>query len=239
MHRKEDHRLELPSSLPAGFTELCKQLSRSAALGMVSSYLMHDIRNKLAVISGYTQILLLKGEQFKWGDISGRLELIMESVEKILSTLDNIGSFAQREKGLKCEIEPDKSFAFILASQQRKLESAGIKINNNTTASNRTLLVDASLFDYMLIKMLETFIPDEYGECELNLSSADVENSWQLHIRLTETDDDGKQCSGFLNRARDLSLVAALLAVESMQGELVLDEGPDDYGFTLTIPYGE
>ncbi len=239
MNDKTERRLKVPSSLPVGFDEFCRQSSRLAALGMVSSYLMHDIRNKLAVISGHTQIIQLKGEKLTLEDLSRRLALIMDSIGKILDSFDNVGSFAQRAAGVKSDITPEKSLEFVLSSQRRRLEDAGIRITDNTSDSGRTFSVDPSLLDYVFLKMIETFLPQERYKGELLLSSTGMKNAWKLNMYLIDEEDGKGLYSGFLNRAGDFGLVAALLAVETMQGELVLRTGPEDYGFRLTIPWGE
>jgi len=137
------------------------------------------------------------------------------------------------------KIKPEKSLDFLLLTKKRKFENAGIRITKNYSTSDRTLWLDASLFDYVVLKMLEIFITANLSSGELILTTTETDNLWKLNMSLTDVIKEEKSFISFRNRDKNFNFISVFLAIEAIHGELFISEGSDDYGFTITIPRSE
>ncbi len=237
MNNVNERRLEAPAKLPSGMEKFCRSYSRLVALGLVSGYVMHDIRNALAVVSGHAQIIQIKGEKVSHEDVIRRMEQIIEQVERILTTINRVGSFTSRAKGNMADVAPDISLENSVHAMERRLENAGLKIIKKWTEASRTLWCDASLFDFVLLQLLECCIPDKRTNGELLISTSSSETGWELKLNLWSKADDDGLFSGFLKKAEGFDLVAVLLSLKPMKGKLFLLSGPDHYGLRLFVPW--
>ncbi len=87
--------------------KLCLTFGRLAALGLLSSAIMHDIRNALTVLSGNVQILLMKGDRADRIEIMQRLERAMAQIERIENQIGRADSFSRRTVGGVREFLPE------------------------------------------------------------------------------------------------------------------------------------
>jgi len=229
--------LEVPSSLPTGFKKFSLKFSRLAALGMVSSYLMHEFRNSLAVVSGHAQIIQVRDGKVSSEDLVNRMDEVMIQIDRILDIFEGVGSFASRAVGEKVDVHPDSTLENALLSMRRQLESRGLKISSKTSGGDLKFWCDASLFDYIILQLLDVCIPEKRIEGKLVIKTTSDDRYWQLKLNLNESGGDGHLFSGFIKRASGFELTAALIAVESMGGELYLRSDTQDYGFRLVLPW--
>jgi len=232
-----EKQLKLPSGLPHGLDVFCRDFARLAALGLISGYVMHDIRNALAVVSGHAQIIQIKGKRITHEDIARRMEQIIEQVERILTTINRVGSFTSRAKGDMAEVMPDNALINAVRALERRLENAGLKVVEECSFAERMIWCDASLFDFTLLQLLESCIPDRRCEGELKLKTSGGDRGWELRLNFRSTGDSDDLYSGFLKRAEGFGLVTVLLSLEPVKGELYLLSDPVDFGFRLFVPW--
>ena len=237
MNNINERRLEVPARLPAGLEKFCRSHCRLVALGLVSGHVMHDIRNALAVVSGHAQIIQIKGDKVSHEDVIRRMEQIIEQVERILTTINQVGSFTSRASGNMADVAPDESLENAVQALERRLENAGLKVLKKWMEAPRTLRCDASLFDFVLLQLLECCIPDKRSDGELSILTSSGETGWELKLNLSSKADDDGLFSGFLKITEGFDLVAVLLSLKPMKAKLFLLSGPDHYGFRLLVPW--
>ncbi|MDP8240889.1 MAG: hypothetical protein P9X24_17510 [Candidatus Hatepunaea meridiana] len=236
MNENIERRLELPSSLPDGLDGFYKKLARLAALGMSSGFIMHEIRNNLAIISAQSQLVMIKSNTLTPDDLNKRMEQVIDQINQILSTLNQAGSFTSRAKGEVSDICPETALKNAISTLQRRCEDRGIRVVSELNVTDKVISYDASLFDYLLMQLLEVFIPVEKTVAKLHLSASGSDEYWEIEMILKARDDE-YYYSNFINRATGFALSAALMVVEELKAELILLSGPEDYGFKLNIPW--
>ncbi|NQT33682.1 hypothetical protein HQ587_00720 [bacterium] len=237
MSKQVEHRLELPESLPSGLDEFTQKLSRLAALGLISGFIMHEIRNVMAIISGNTQIIQIKGEKLGSQDTTHRLDQILEQIERIQNILNRIGGFTARAQGEIVEVQPDRTVINSISALDRMFENRGLKVTESLRENEKTILCDASLFDFLLLQLLETCIPKERSVGKIEVTSSSKAKKWEMKLILRPEENEEDFYSNFIERVSGFGLTAVLMALKAVKGELFLLSGPDDYGFRLIVPW--
>ncbi len=103
--------------------------------------------------------------------------------------------------------------------------------------NEKTIMCDASLFDFVLLQVLEACIPGERSAGKIEVTSSANAKNWEMKLILRPEENEGDFCSDFLERVSGFGLTAVLMALEAVKGELFLLSGPDDYGFRLIVPW--
>ncbi len=239
MGREAERRITLPEKLPPDLRGFCLRFSRLASLGTVSSAIMHDIRNSLTVISGITQIILLKQGRVPQAEIVRRLEKVMDQVKKIMSSFDRVDSFARRAGGEETELSPDSALDNAIYGMKREIDAAQIDITRPEAGFRGRLRCDVGLFEFVLLELLSSCLAEAAPGGELILAPVERDGWWELEMRLpSETDADAGR-SKLAGRADGFSFVAALLVLEEIGGELYLLSEADAFGWRLRVPIRE
>lgn len=231
-----ERRLELPKSIPSGLDEFTQKFTRLAALGLISGYIMHEIRNALAVVSGNAQIIQIKGEKLSSQDIARRLNQILEQIDRTLNILNRIGGFTARAQGEIVAVQPDQTVANAISALERMFENRGLKVTESLMENEKTILCDASLFDFLLLQLLEACIPEEISVGKIEVTSSSKAKKWEMKLILRPEENEENFISSFIDRVSGFGLTAVLMALKAVKGELFLLSGPDDYGFRLIVP---
>lgn len=226
---------EVLQSLPSGLTELICKLARQASLGMLSNRLMHDFRNKLAVISGNIQIIQIKGTNISPEVLSSRLAIAMRMIEETLILFDDIGSSSDRAAGIVVKISTEKAIKRTLAVYKQKLGTVGIKLNEYVVSSDFSFKGDAGLFDYMLMSLIEMFLYEDRVDGKFKVSSAILKNTWQMSMKLHLRENDNRFRENFRKRINSPEMLMIKAGVEVLKGRLKVLEEPETYGFELEI----
>ena len=237
MNQAGEQRLTIPDEIPPGLKSFCTHFARLVGLGLVSGHIMHDIRNSLAVVSGHAQIIQLKGEKVSGEDIVKRMDQIIDQVDKILDTINQVGSYTARAKGDKSEFSPDNALENAVHGLERRFENAGLHVKLQKSETSKNIWCDGSLCDFVLLQLLETCIPDEHTEGQVTIHVSESESWWEMEILLTEQEDSGRLHSQFMNSCRGFNLVAILITLEQLYGQLYQLTIPNRYGFRLRIPW--
>ena len=129
------------------------ELERTIEMRMALSYMIvHDVRNPLAAISLYMQLLKRKAQlqpdQVKY------LDLALGEAQKMSSFLDDMLMLAKMERGRLSLSHSPLSIDRICASVREKLtplaETQGVRLTMNLAPQSQSLMADVTLFQRML-----------------------------------------------------------------------------------------
>jgi len=227
---------EVLQSLPSGFTELSCKLARLASLGMLSNRLMHDFRNKLAVISGNIQIVQIKGTDVSPDFLTSRLETAMKMITETLKLFDEVGSSKQRAAGIAMEVNTEKAIKRALAALKHQFEQSGIMGNKGEECPDFTFKGDAGLFDYIIMSLMEMFISEDRIEGEFTVSSVILKNTLQMSLSLHLKENDTGFRESFRKRINSLEMAVIEAGVGVLKGKLKILEKSESLCFELEIP---
>ena len=237
MNQAGEQRLTIPDEIPPGLKSFCTHFARLVGLGLVSGHIMHDIRNSLAVVSGHAQIIQLKGEKVSGEDIVKRMDQIIDQVDKILDTINQVGSYTARAKGDKSEFSPDNALENAVHGLERRFENAGLHVKLQKSETSKNIWCDGSLSDFVLLQLLETCIPDKHTGGQVKISTNEDMSWWEAEIIISSQTDTEELRSKLIESSKGFDLVAVLIALEELNGVLYLLTDPEKYGFKLRIPW--
>jgi signal transduction histidine kinase len=203
---------------------------------MLSGWLMHDFRNKLAVISGNIQIIQIKKTDISPDVLASRLAIAMKMIEETLKLFDDIGSFSQRAAGIAMEISTEKAINRTVAILKRQFEQFGIRVKKNGADPDYTFRCDAGLFDYILISLIEMLLPYNRTEGELILSSSLQENEWKMDAHLTIVGNNSTVSEDFRNRIVSMEMNVIQMGIKELNGKLEVSHTDESMGFELRLP---
>ncbi|MCF7811483.1 hypothetical protein K9N50_10900 [bacterium] len=231
---KKDDR-QLTQIQMSDFTEFSNKLARLASLGMLSAWLMHDFRNKLAVISGNIQIIQLKKTDISSEVLSDRLKIAMKMIAETLTLFNDIGNFSQRAAGIEMEVSTEKTINRALAILKRQFEQLGIHVKKNDSDPDCTFTCDVGLLDYVLISLIQILLPRNRTEGELTISSTLHENEWKMLVLMNIKGSNSNMFEEFRNKINDLEMQAIKAGIDELNGKLKVFQTPENIGFELKL----
>lgn len=233
----EERVINVPQSLHEGIRQFSLHFGRLAALGMMSSFVVHEVRNSMAVISGNAQILLLKEDEVNREDLKTRLEMILAQIDRVMEVADKVGSFSGRASGEEILFSPETSLENALTANLKLMMDLDVKVERNEVVSGKSLSGDASVFEFLLMELIRILLENSNGAGELRVVSAEEDSGWRLlltrnSILISENDLDNA-----VDTESNFTVVPALISAERFHAECRLIKTEDETGFGLTVPW--
>lgn len=221
--------------LPSGLEEYCIKLLRTSSLGQMSSVIMHDIRNSLAIISGSAQLIQLKGDNFTEEERSERLEQVLDQVDKIQTTINQVGQFKERAIGVLIDCDPETALSNALLGFSRRSSTKGIKIVHSTASHQLTMKCDVSLLEFVLIDLLAHCVDNASSPGELHIRSYDSDEQWTVDFLFIPQPEDDTDISNE-ELSDDFAVAMTTVAVEQLGGEMFQLQTEEGKGWRIKIP---
>lgn len=227
--------LKTPAALGPEVENYCLTFARLAALGMLSSAIMHDLRNYLTILSGNIQILQMKQGQAEPVELLQRLDKMMGQIERAENAIGRVESFSRRAEGVVREIAPELALdnAILAFEHQQGIKES--RIARDLSPLSKQVACDASLLEFIIIELLKQ--SDTAAEdAQLLVSAADSPTFWECRLEHPSTTDPKAAGKSELSM-NSAGLWVASLAAERMGGELRRFEGDGRAGWRLRIPW--
>jgi signal transduction histidine kinase len=226
----------LPEILPEELKAYWMSITRIAAVGLLSSSIMHEIRNGLSVISGNIQILMMKSGKATPEEVDQYLHRMMTQMERIEQALARVESFSCRTGGVLSKVRPDKAIDNAIFATQRHGDMKGIQIQKQIEATDKTVLCDESLFEFVLMELLFNSFKNGEKDETLKLFSQDDGVNWRFRLECWKT--SGKPQT-YKPRKDDYAMITSILAAEKMGGEMKRLDEQTHGGWTFQMPWAE
>jgi len=210
--------------------EYAVSFSRLASLGLLSSAIMHDVRNALTVLSGNIQILLLKIGRLEPDELRERLERIMPQIERIERIINRVESFSRRAEGATRTFDP-------LSAVRNALYEIGTdnfdgqSLIENLPQLSKRIHCDSSLLEFVIVELMRQALP-RINVGELRIHSSDHHPYWEFRLEWSESVDSGRTTAG-----ADTGLMLCRVAMQRMGGELTPVSEPEMVGWRLLLPW--
>jgi hypothetical protein len=162
--------------------------ARISALGRMSSAMMHDIRNHLTVVSSAVQLIQMKMDFITPTEMNQRLEQVMTQVDRIRQTMDSAGQFSTRADGSKIPLNPDQSLDTVIGTLRRPIDRSGISVNRSRGAVYCKLVIDAGLFEFVLLECMSRLISLSPCPEMLIINSGSAEGFWEVSFHWIGSD---------------------------------------------------
>lgn len=105
-----------------------RNAERLAAIGTMAAYLSHEIKNPLATIKNYVEILFENENVTE--DIRDQLKIIHDTVKRLNKLLTDVLQYARSEELIEVEIEIETIVNNVLESLKRRIKSGNITVKN-------------------------------------------------------------------------------------------------------------
>ncbi|MBM3328037.1 MAG: hypothetical protein FJY67_01005 [Calditrichaeota bacterium] len=129
----------------------------------------HDLRNELAVIAGNAQLLLLRVHKVEPEDLARRLALIMEHVERIEASLDQLYAFRHNGSDAQPSYKPGDMISTALNVVQKAHPECEI-VMDVPTVDLPELGVEPALLLFLLTEFLHLCVREANGKVELSVA---------------------------------------------------------------------
>lgn len=225
-----------PDRIPKSTSNYCLGLSRVAALGHMSSSIMHDIGNALTVISGNSQIIQFKKDNQTIDQVQTRIETILGQLDRIQNMMDRVGSFGSRLVGGSENIDPAYHLNNALFAFSRRCSLAGIECNSNIIEGGSHIFYDPSLFEYIVLEFLSLFIKTPIEGSKLKIDATTKENAYNIEAWLEFKNLKHPIFDLWDDPKLEITLLASMLGLDKCGGEARLFKGSDRVGWRLSIP---
>ncbi len=157
------------------------QAEKMAAIGQTASFLMHEIKNPLVAIGGFTTQLIRKTQ----GKVKKKLEFILEEVKRLDNLLSEVRDFTKPIK-----LEKTKTDINALLKESANLfqdwaKKQNIRIYFNLSPQLPSIFVDPELIKQVFINVIKNAIEamSEGGRVDIKTS---LENSY-IKIEISDT----------------------------------------------------
>ena len=228
-------KLNQVADLLPGIRDYCLRCSRLSALGMMSSLVMHDIRNSLTIIYSLIQLMQLTRGEIDREELDSRLAQMTVQIDHILNFINGVGRFGERSQGKAIIFSPDAALDLDLKALKRDMESAGLKVEYLRSECVREMRCDASLLDYVLLELLTYLLSQHSGSGDLIVQSSELPDAWKVRAHLQYTQDGDPTSEEDNEIANSFILMTVQWALEKLDGALELF--PDRKGWELSFPW--
>ncbi len=105
-----------------------RNAERLAAIGTMAAYLSHEIKNPLATIKNYVEILF--ENETLTSDVKDQLQVIQDTVKRLNKLLTDVLQYARSEELIEVEIEIESIVNNVTESLKRRLKNGNVKVKN-------------------------------------------------------------------------------------------------------------
>ncbi len=167
--------------------ELLKK-EKLSAIGLLTSTIVHDVKNSLGIVSGYSEIIEIKAPQFK-----NYTQKISKEIDQLIFMLQDILDFSKGKK--------DENYKYIIAKsdtvnniikntyQKYKKKAKNINYNLNLTNQNYCIKIDKIRFERILSNIIKNSIEALYSTKNPNI---EINTKLKNNIFEMEIIDNGK-----------------------------------------------
>jgi len=206
--------------------------SRLAALGRMSSSVMHDIRNYLTVISSNVQLIQLKSAGIKPDDLNRRLDEMLHQIDLILIAMDRVGHFGARADGDAISTNPDAVVDCVIHALRRKTMRSRVVINRIPSGFTGTVPLDAGLLEFVFLEIVNRFLETTPKEVPISIRSQVTDRSWQTSMTCISRHENG------IFNGDDFHYKILGLAVAKLGGTLTVPTDANTSGYIISLPLG-
>lgn len=209
------------------------ELERTIEMRMALSYMIvHDVRNPLAAISLYMQLLKRKAQLLP--DQVKYLDLALSEAQKMSSFLDDMLMLAKMERGRLSLSHSPLSIDRLCASVREKLtplaETQGVRLNMNLAPQSQSLMADVTLFQRMLENLVSVALKRSPSDSTVAVSvsypkSAHENGSIQAPLLRLRISDQGEPIP-----AEDLDRI-----FDQLEAVRLKERGRSDLGLELAF----
>jgi len=183
-----DH-LAAPNDLSSKeFDEYVLTFTRLASLGLLSSAILHDVRNALTILSGNIQILQMKGNSATAEEMLQRLERMIPQIKRMENTIGRVESFSLRAKGIAQTISPDALIDNALLTLAYLPDGANLTVNRDYNRQNKHLFGDPSLLEFIVLELFRQ-IHSQYRDSSIRIESSDRHPYWELRLGIASNQE--------------------------------------------------
>jgi signal transduction histidine kinase len=118
------------------------QSEKMSAFGQMSAGIAHEVKNPLAGILGYSQILKKKLEDRP--DLVAHAEIIEKETNRCKEIVENLMKFARQEKSALSKIDLNKTIQDSVRLVEHQITVSGIRINQNFWGEGTPILIEGS-----------------------------------------------------------------------------------------------
>ncbi len=157
------------------------QAEKMAAIGQTASFLMHEIKNPLVAIGGFTTQLIRKTQ----GKVKKKLEFILEEVKRLDNLLSEVRDFTKPIKLEKTKTDINALLKESANLFQNWAKKQNIRIYFNLSPQLPSIFVDPELIKQVFINVIKNAIEamSEGGRVDIKTS---LENSY-IKIEISDT----------------------------------------------------
>ncbi|MBT3231407.1 MAG: hypothetical protein HN356_01190 [Calditrichaeota bacterium] len=224
-----------PANFSDNISDYCLGLSRIAALGYMSSTMMHDIGNALTVISGNSQIIQIKKNNQTVDQIQVRIETILDQINRIQNITDRVGSFGARLSGDFKKIDPTLPVTNAFYALSRRFSLAGIRNETNIVKKKAVIFCDPSILEFIFIEFLSLFLKVPVNEGNLTVVSSSDKNNFSVEAWLKPTEIEQKLFEHWDDPNLESNLFTPLAGLEGSRGGAKLFKNNEGVGWCLTF----
>ena len=233
--KTSERTLVKPANIPDNISDYCLDLCRIAALGYMSSPIMHDIGNALTVISGNSQIIQIKKNNQTIDQIQVRIETILDQITRIQNTTDRVGSFGARLSGVLKRIDPALPVNNALYALSRRFSLAGIGFETNIVKKRAVIFCDPSILEFIFIEFLSLFLKVPINDSNLKVDSSSDNNNFYVEAWLKPSKIEQKLFEHWDDPNLELKLFTPLAGLEGSGGSAKLFKNNESVGWCLTF----
>lgn len=178
---KTENQPQQPMIHPA-IADYVLTLCRMISVGRLSSSVLHDVRNQLAVISGSVQIIQLKGESIAPSELESRLDNIMVAIDKITQEMNAVGQYGPRSDKAMIDCDLEKIIDDTLLLLRRRIQRSSVSIERTSREEKYIRRLDPGLFEFLVVEIISSLVQVEPTPATLLVITSVEEGFWKLDI---------------------------------------------------------
>jgi hypothetical protein len=223
----------VPSNQPALNTpDSPLELVRFAAVGLLSSAIMHEVRNAMTVISGNLQ-MLLAFQQTAEADRNLKYEMMLEQAFRVEKALNRVESFSARIGGREQTADPVSAVRNALFMFHHYEPGYGYEIVTELRDSPKMVECEAMLLEFLVFQLLRRLSRD-CGGVSMFIRDQSDEDGWKCVIGARAASQKEQVTPDKSND--DQSMVEMIdKTVAQIGGSLQAEEAGEEMNYRLTL----
>lgn len=200
--------------------------------------MIHDLKNSMSAIVGYTDILLMKLPGPLTSEQEKQLIIIRESTKDLLNTADKISFLKKIELGMiEVQLKPCE-LSFIFSKIKETFENRDMKNKLSLMIEEFTLNLTLKTDDNLLIEILFDLISNiapfiKNNTLLLKVESSEEKNNPVAYIKILSINNHIPEESF---ASINLSVCYHLAEKINVNIELLKDEETNNHGFCILVP---
>ncbi len=228
--------LKVPEAFLTSRDDHTTEIIRLASLGLLSSAIMHEIRNSLTIILGNVQMVTIREGIVAPSELKLRLDRISNQLNKIEGTISRAGSFRGRAAGLSQQADPDAIVVNAIFAFEHLQLIKDSTIHSRYCSTRRSVRCDLSLLEFVVVEILKAaYIGGDFEK--ISIVTNDLGDRWECRIERLRTTGNLKTVAIDTLAEENNGLTIAAVAMASLGGELRQYENAELAGWVIELPY--